>query len=237
MPGIYRSVPSIVSALQAIDRDDGAALAAIEVVKKYTYTVGAGLGVLTPYAEPKASTVTVAVPVPAATRDQFRQLTELLKPWARDPGDSDHLDRLLHAELCRANASVSTPAYTSGVQLNFRPDPKQWVHLAIEADRTLNRLKSRLTDTVPAADGPMPPNQFWWKGKRHELAIRQWQILNRLWPLKASIALQEVIDDVWGRSTVAESTVRSALSVLNTRLLKIGVPRHFHINNGYVVGD
>lgn len=126
--------------------DSPAITDAIERVKKYTYTVGNSIGVLTPYQG--------ADEVPLVTLDEFCRLIDgLLTSASRmAPGiDLGPLYRFRHAELSRnSDGRESAPARSSGVVLfpgtglPPQPSPMEWGRLAVEADHLLNQLKGRL---------------------------------------------------------------------------------------------
>jgi hypothetical protein len=88
------------------------------------------------------------------------------------------------------------------------------------------------------ADGPAPPNLFWWQRQRHELAPRLWQMLSAIWG-RDTIPIEEVRQRVWGDEgeDVEDSTIRSTLSDLNARLDTIGVPWAYHLRRGYITRD
>jgi hypothetical protein len=225
-----RTVQDILHALGKAGPDPQTVLVAIEVLKKYTYTTGAELGVLTPYAEPEPDR-----PIPPATLDEFRRLIDAVKDRMDGDDDKDRLDRFRHAELCRTNAGDRMS--TSGRVLTYKPSETEWALLAVDADRALNRLKDDLKrGQRPPPNSLTPPNLFYWHGARHELPPRLWAILDCLWG-KERIEAQTLEDHVWGDEgeAVADGTVRSRLSELNGRLTEIGVPWQYHLRKGYVV--
>jgi hypothetical protein len=234
------SVAQLIETLRAVDREDVAPiLAAVEVVKKYTYTTGDQLGVLTPYAQPDKKW-----PVPLAKLDEFRQLLKLLKPHMTCAEDADRLDNFLHAEVWRLFplrrgkdfAGTDGQQFYSGVPLTTKHDPPRWSHLAVDMDRALNRLKDRLRGRAPRPDGPAPPNLLWWDGVEHELPPRAWKILNVLWSRTEPIKVDQLIAEVWGHDhEPADSTVRSALSELNAALDTVGVRKQARLRAGWVV--
>ena len=83
------------------------------------------------------------------------------------------------------------------------------------------------------ADGPHPPNHFHWRGDAHDLPPRQWALLKHMWNVEC-LPVQTAATDVWGRDDVADSTMRSAVSKLDTAFSKMGCPFHFAMRNGYI---
>lgn len=90
------------------------------------------------------------------------------------------------------------------------------------------------SEEVPA-NGPVPPNYFWWAGEKFELQPRHWQLVDFLWRQPSRMAkLDDVIEHVWGDS-IQEKSVASAVSKLNSVFLEAEIPLNLGIKNGYVV--
>jgi hypothetical protein len=85
-------------------------------------------------------------------------------------------------------------------------------------------------------DGPVPPNLFRWEGVLHRVRPRDWQLLNAIYPSE-SIELQVVVEAVWGAEghEPKDTTIRSAIHRLNTRLFEIGVPFTYAVAVGRIV--
>lgn len=69
----------------------------------------------------------------------------------------------------------------------------------------------------PPANGPTPPNLFWWNGTSVELTDDQWNLVSFLWPRRRQMATtDEVIDRIWD-AEVCSSTISAATSRLTKR--------------------
>lgn len=128
----------------------------------------------------------------------------------------------------RRDTPNATPVpVESAIDDAHTPSPPKRRRQAEEADP----LRKQQTAGSPSPDGPHPPNVFVWKGEQHSLAPRLWQLLNHMWNRDRS-----PVQDVWEHdSEIADSSVRSDVSKLNTRLLDIGVPLSFSTKQGYVI--
>jgi hypothetical protein len=88
------------------------------------------------------------------------------------------------------------------------------------------------------SDGPESPCWLWWQNRRHELPPRLWQVLACLWD-RGNVAVEDLVESVWiaEGEPVSDKTIRSTISLLNTRLARIGVPRQYRLRRGYICRD
>jgi hypothetical protein len=91
------------------------------------------------------------------------------------------------------------------------------------------------TGGAKLTDGPQSPNVLLWKGQRHKMSPRQWSIVNHMWHRK-SCSVQELAGVVWKDEglDVADSTIRSAISNVNNKLMAIGVPWSLSLSKGQI---
>jgi hypothetical protein len=82
-------------------------------------------------------------------------------------------------------------------------------------------------------DGLTSPDVLNWNGKKHYLQPRVWQLLCFLWD-KDQVETESVVDNVWQRDHVADSTIRSTVYRLNEELAKAGVPWEYELKSGYI---
>ena len=120
----------------------------------------------------------------------------------------------------------------------WNPSEAEIEEAAHAAIGVCDRLIAQLSRVLEPPDGPAPPNLLWWKGEKHELKPRLWQILNCLWHRTEPLAISELAESVWGDSdAIKDGTVRSQLSALNRELGEIGIPQTYHIKRSYIVCD
>lgn len=95
----------------------------------------------------------------------------------------------------------------------------------------------------PAPDGPRPPDEFWWKGKRLTLPRLEWRLLNFMWPRDRATE-GELSEHVWKEKwekadRPSPNNISTTLSRLNKTLqeLKTTSPLPFvrlEYKGGYV---
>jgi hypothetical protein len=85
-------------------------------------------------------------------------------------------------------------------------------------------------------DGPHPPNEFSWKGRRAELQPIPWKLVNFLWHAEKQTAeIETVVEAVWGNdSQRGDSALKSAINRANNTLLEKEIPITVSKKSGYV---
>jgi len=74
-------------------------------------------------------------------------------------------------------------------------------------------------------DGPGDEREFWWKGRRVVLSPQQWKLLGALWKAPIiqgdrKVCFAELGEEVWGNDCTPNSTIKAAVSRLNSALLE-----------------
>jgi hypothetical protein len=92
-------------------------------------------------------------------------------------------------------------------------------------------------DSKPSAlhpDGPELPGKFWWGGKAYSIAPRPCQLLSAVWD-KEQVKIVDLFLPVWGRHTVTDAAIKSALNNMNAVLEKAGVPFEYNRKREFIV--
>jgi hypothetical protein len=91
--------------------------------------------------------------------------------------------------------------------------------------------------------GPEPPKHLNWPDKngkleRHELPPRLWAVLNCVWK-HDRLPIQDVAKEVWKNEglDVADATIRTTVSRLNSVLAEIGIPWTYRVSAGYITKE
>ena len=141
------------------------------------------------------------------------------------------------AELAQLNSSdCLLRDLLAEMRIRFPAEAKAWFGEGRERAPVNEVPKSNSAlPSNPPADGPEPPNRLWWRGVRHELAPRLWALAVVLWQ-HDRVEIETAVRKVWKDEgeDVADGTIRSTLSQLNSKLTELKVPWTYGIKRGYI---